>query len=358
MAWACSVADYLKNAYVQASTIQQRQHAFLRPSAFVTTTLPAYIAHHVQEDIEQFSVSGRFPLDIKQLSPGPFRGRTTVITLPGCTLTRRFTSARHSSACWVPQAATLMFPLGGQHAFVQGRLRDASRQIGSLGNHEVYSVIPENYGHLLVTLPLETLARHLDPSESSLFVETLAGIEGGEIDAKRKMELTSRLLQIFVAIERAHAPLPAEALDAYSAEITQLLFAYLAAHAGRDPVRSSNHEKILQRALGLIAAQPDKLFTLDELAREVFASKRAVQYAFGCLLGMSPMRFQKLYRLNLIRRELLLATTPLKFAGLVSTHAFSNPGRTSREYAELFGERPSDTLRKALSGIELPAGEG
>lgn len=322
------------------------------PPAFVTTTQPAYIVHSVQEDIEQYSVSGRFSLDIKQLSPGQFHGRTTVITLPGCTLTRRFTSARYSCGCWVPQAATLVFPLSPQQAFMQGRMRGADQQIGSLGNHEVFSVVPENFGHMLVSLPIETLARHLSPSESCLFIETLSKIENGVVDAQRKADMTARLLQIFVAIERAPAPLPPVALEAYAREITHLLFGYLAAHAGCDPVRSSNHEKIVQRVLNLIASRPDELFTLDELAREVFASKRAVQYAFGSLLGMSPMRFQKLYRLNLVRRDLRHATTPLKFASLVSTHAFSNPGRASREYAELFGERPAATLRKALSGVE------
>lgn len=326
--------------------------AFLRPPAPVTTTLPAYIAHNVQEDIEQFSVSGRFPLEIRQLSPGVFHGSTTVITLPGCTLTRRFTSTGYSSCCWVPQAANLLFPLGPQQAFVQGRQRGAEQQIGSLGNHEVFSVVPENFGHLLVTLPIETLARHLDPSESCLFLETLAQIENGVVDARRKADLTARLLQIFTTIEAAPAPLPAAVLDAYAREFTHLLFDYLAAHSGHAPVRSSNHEKILQRALNLIASQPERLLTLDELAREVFASKRAVQYAFGSLLGMAPMRFQKLYRLNLVRRELRRATSPIKFAGLISHLAFSNPGRVSREYAELFGERPSDTLRKALADAE------
>ncbi|MEY4642445.1 MAG: AraC family transcriptional regulator, ethanolamine operon transcriptional activator [Pseudomonadota bacterium] len=249
-----------------------------------------------------------------------------------------------------------MFSCGDSDAYVQGRVCGPDRQIGSLGDHEVQVVLPKNYAHLLVTLPIEALSGYLSPSECCLFLETLATIEKGLVDPVLKRETCARLLRTFERIEARGDTLTPTMKKEFCRSIVHELFSYLAAHSGVDLLRTSNDEKILGRALNLIASQPEHFFTLEDLAREVFASKRAVQYAFSRILGLSPMRFQKLYRLNLVRNEIRVTRSPLKLSGLLPKHFFSNAGRMSREYEELFGERPRETLRQVLADMPAEAG--
>jgi AraC family ethanolamine operon transcriptional activator len=304
---------------------------------------------YANEDIDEFraSIPG-FDLDVRQLSRGSFSSKSTLITLPDCTLIYRSVGASISSSCWVPEGATFLFPLDRRGVFIRGRQCGPREQSASLGKHEATCVLPEDFAHLLVIVPMESLRAFLAPAEYSFFVDATSRIESQVIDEELKWNTTQQLMQIFRRLEQGPGLGQEQLLEA-STHVINLLYDYLAGHGDVEPYRASNQERILSRALNLIASQPDHVFTLEEMSRGVFASKRAVQYAFSQILGMSPMRVQKLYRLNFVRKELRTAQAPLKFAGILSRHSFSNASRMTREYAELFGERPADTLRRALA---------
>jgi len=80
------------------------------------------------------------------------------------------------------------------------------------------------------------------------------------------------------------------------------------------------------------------------LSRAVWYSERRIRAAFKEVTGVSPMRFMRLRALHEIRCELLSGA-----AGSVTDAAFkwglTELGRFAREYSDLFGELPSETLR-------------
>jgi AraC family ethanolamine operon transcriptional activator len=318
-------------------------------------TQAPFIVHRFAQDIDDYRHSLKvLAPTIRQMSKGWFQGGSTRIHLLDFTLIRRMATASYSSTCWVPHEATFLFPLDDRDALVRGRLLGQQHQIGSLGDHEANIIFPANYRHLFVTLPLHALPRYLDTDECSLFLDALSVIETGLVDAQAKRATTARLAGIVQQIETCALPPLPSTQEEYCVEIVDILFNYLAnylaCHARHAPTRAGNREKILQRSLHLFETRPLHCFSLDELAREVYASKRAVQYAFSSILGLSPMRFQKLHRLNLIRDELKSVASPAKFASLIAKYAFSNPGRLVREYCDFFGERPKDTQRRKPSG--------
>jgi len=86
-------------------------------------------------------------------------------------------------------------------------------------------------------------------------------------------------------------------------------------------------------------------FSLEKISKEIHASKRAIQCAFTAILGITPMRYAKVFRINQLRSELVEVITKPNFTELVTKHSFSNTSRLIREYQEHFGEHPKETHR-------------
>lgn len=307
---------------------------------------------------EHAAVLAKYSPDIRQFSRGHFLGSTTVVSLNELTLIRRSAAASYFANFWLPGEITMAFPLANPNIYLRGKLLGENRQMGTLGDHEVHILLPPQTDLLVVTLPTPALVHYLHPSEHDIFLDTLTTIENVLVDEQTRRSTTARLLAIFTALLDSPAPLTPAQMHEHALAIMAILFNYVAYHRNQNAVRTSNSEKILQRALALLESQPTHSFTLDEIARRIFASKRAVQYAFITSFGISPMRFQKKYRLNQIRKEVIASGTALKFTDIISRYSFSNAGRISREYTELFGERPRDTLLLSRSAADKDNGNG
>ncbi|WP_287287184.1 helix-turn-helix domain-containing protein [Okeania sp. SIO2B9] len=69
--------------------------------------------------------------------------------------------------------------------------------------------------------------------------------------------------------------------------------------------------------------------------------------SFQELFGISPMRYLKVRRLNAVRQR-LKASDPenCTITFLASEFGFYSPSHFTRDYKTMFGELPSETLRK------------
>lgn len=103
----------------------------------------------------------------------------------------------------------------------------------------------------------------------------------------------------------------------------------------------------VRRAEAYIAANWDKPLEIETLAQVTGASVRSIFRAFKQSRGYTPFEFAKRMRLSHARRMLEAgdSATTVAFAC-----GFSDLGRFSKDFAQAFGERPSDVLkrRKAL----------
>jgi AraC family ethanolamine operon transcriptional activator len=289
----------------------------------------------------------KFDLRIKQLSRGLFRGHSTLITLQGITLIRRCAGARYASSGWLPGEAVFVFPVRGGEFYANGRFYGRCTQAATPGNKELHVIFPEEFDQLLVTVPFPILEQYLTEEEVDTFLKILARMESSQIDEVRKSRATRHLLDLFQRIEASPHYLCGPELEECCMNVIAILYEYLTCHQRCGNRKVANHEKILQRALHLVESNPTHFFNLDEIAKESFASKRSVQYAFTSLIGLSPMRYIKISRINDIRKELRTQGKTSNFTSIIAKYAFSNVGRMSREYTEFFGERPRDTLRSA-----------
>ena len=85
--------------------------------------------------------------------------------------------------------------------------------------------------------------------------------------------------------------------------------------------------------------------TLQELCSVSGRSKRSMIYHFSDVLGITPMAYFKLQRLNAVRRALKAANPDTtRVLDIAADFGFYHMGHFAVDYRELFGVLPSVTL--------------
>ena len=85
----------------------------------------------------------------------------------------------------------------------------------------------------------------------------------------------------------------------------------------------------------------------ERLAEVAGVSVSALYDGFRKHRGYAPLAFLKQLRLRRARNELLAAVPGCTVTQVAARWGFLNVGRFSTEYRKLFGERPTDTLRRS-----------
>ncbi|OZH52329.1 AraC family transcriptional regulator [Hydrocoleum sp. CS-953] len=112
-------------------------------------------------------------------------------------------------------------------------------------------------------------------------------------------------------------------------------------------LKPSRRAKLIAQAEKKMLANLDKPLTLKQLAENLGSSSSALLYGFQDLFGVSPMRYLKVRRLNTVRQHLKGCEPENCFiAILASEFGFYSPSHFTRDYKTMFGELPSETLRK------------
>jgi AraC-like DNA-binding protein len=107
------------------------------------------------------------------------------------------------------------------------------------------------------------------------------------------------------------------------------------------------HDMIIVRFEEFLEAHPDRPLYLTQICAAIGVAERTLRVACEEHLGMGPIRFLSLRRLHLVRRALGQADPLTTTVTRVATyHGFWELGRFSVAYRMLFGESPSETLRR------------
>lgn len=103
---------------------------------------------------------------------------------------------------------------------------------------------------------------------------------------------------------------------------------------------------VARRAIDLMHAHPQKLWSTAELARATGVSARALQRTFERSGHPSPMIYLRQLRLHHVHAELAAHSPKSVTVTTVATRwGFLHLGRFASQYRQLFGESPSETLR-------------
>jgi AraC-like DNA-binding protein len=112
----------------------------------------------------------------------------------------------------------------------------------------------------------------------------------------------------------------------------------------------------IARAIELLRTNHDKPLRIAGLARQLGMSVSGLHHHFKAATGMSPLQFQKQFRLQEARRLLLAGDVDAATAGY--RVGYDDASHFSREYRRLFGEPPlrdAERLRGSAASRREPA---
>lgn len=110
---------------------------------------------------------------------------------------------------------------------------------------------------------------------------------------------------------------------------------------------SRRHDAIVARFEEFLGANPDTPLYMIEICAAIGVAERTLRAACEEHLGMGPIRYLSLRRMHLVRRALLRADpATVTVTRLATDHGFWELGRFSVAYRALFGESPSESLRR------------
>jgi AraC family ethanolamine operon transcriptional activator len=148
-------------------------------------------------------------------------------------------------------------------------------------------------------------------------------------------------------------------IESRSASLLEIEFLRRLAACMRDGTPLGNSESMPSGRIDAVRRVEQHLLedlalpqTADDLCRIADTSRRTLEYSFRDYFGTSPKRFIKALKLNAARSDLLAGRYGSEqveeiAAGLGFTHL----GQFSTDYRHMFGEKPSETLRRSPSHI-------
>jgi len=96
-----------------------------------------------------------------------------------------------------------------------------------------------------------------------------------------------------------------------------------------------------------LEAHSDRPLYLPEICESIGVSERTLRGVCEEHLGMGPIRFLALRRMHLVQLALSRAeASSVTVTRIATDHGFWELGRFSVAYRALFGEMPSETLRR------------
>jgi AraC-like DNA-binding protein len=112
------------------------------------------------------------------------------------------------------------------------------------------------------------------------------------------------------------------------------------------------HDMIVAKFEEYLEANPNVPLYLPEICAAIGAAERTLRNACEEHLGMGPIRYLALRRMNLARDALLGADSSTTVTRIATDHGFWELGRFSVAYRVLFGETPSETLQRQRSRLQ------
>lgn len=165
--------------------------------------------------------------------------------------------------------------------------------------------------------------------------------------------LMSRLLKLHKAVAQLAHDTPEvlespEACRALEQQLIHLMVRCLAEGAGVETTTGNRrHNAIIAKFEDYLAAHRDQPLYLAEICLSIGVAERTLRAACEEHLGMGPIRYLTLRRMYLVHRALRGAdAAKTNVTRVVTDHGFWELGRFSVAYRMLFGETPSETLRR------------
>ncbi len=214
-----------------------------------------------------------------------------------------------------------------------------------------------NAAHHVAESSLSVGAMSLAVDELNAAMEAVVGRELPKVLANLVIRPDPALLSRLLKLHRVVAQLARDSHEvlelpqvcrAMEEQLLHLMMRCLAEGASVEiKTGDRRHGAVMARFEEFLEANPDRAIYLGEICAAIGVAERTLRAACEEHLGMGPIRFLTLRRMHLARRALLHAhPSEATVTRIVTNQGFWELGRFSVAYRALFGESPSETLRR------------
>ncbi len=110
-----------------------------------------------------------------------------------------------------------------------------------------------------------------------------------------------------------------------------------------------HRKSVVIKAREFIRENISENITISQLCEITNVSRRTLQYSFETILGITPLQFLRISRLNGVRRTLHDNTQNISVSDIASHWGFWHLSQFSKDYKTLFGELPSQAAKGLLN---------
>lgn len=275
-----------------------------------------------------------------QLSPGSFYGRLDEVALETIQVFKEHTGKALRQQCQVwPNSLWIGIPATGQESRINGQTVSQSEVMCRPGGRNFELVTPEAFDIYGLVIHLPALAE-------------AAERQGVSLDARwqvmpRRQAARETLNAVSFLIERLLASQTLEIASHIHQDI--LLMAMLELLKAEQtstalPPSYAHRKEVVDRVKRYVEEHLEAPVTMEELCQLTHVSRRTLQYSFRAILGISPLQFLRLTRLNRVRRALRMASPEQSVTEIATCWGFWHLGQFAHDYKHQFGESPSHTL--------------
>lgn len=276
-----------------------------------------------------------------QISAGLFHGALTELRLPQLQVFRESLSQSVRQSCRVwPDAIWFGLPDHGASTRINGRQTEADWIMVQPGNVEFELVTPSAYSIFGIVASRELLIETARRYGCQIDWQRVQSAELLQVDAQAQ----AKCLRILSQLLPAEGDSAAEGAAQWQELVLSTLLDMLD-HSCVEPALAASLQRrrhVVALAREYIMAHRSESITVPELCERVHVSRRTLQYCFEDVLGMSPMLYLRMVRLNGVRRQLQDGGAIGDVAG---SWGLSNFSQFSSDYRKLFGHCPSASLR-------------
>lgn len=284
----------------------------------------------------------------EQLSPGRFDGVLEELWIGPLQVFRETTmQALVQQGTAGPHALTLALPVGPTRAdaWFCGRQVGAAPQPVLLATGEFELATRGPFDIVAVGVSAPAWAAELGD------LPALPGRDGGSrvlpcAAAAERDDLRDALLGVLASAGRHPSRVPPPAQLGHIRQLLHDLLAGMAQAPARGGGTAASRQRIVRAARRYMAEHADQTIDVPTLCAALHVSRRTLQYAFEDVLQMGPVAFLRALRLNGMRRDLRRGGDE-PVADRAARWGFWHLSRFAADYRLLFGERPSETLRRA-----------
>jgi len=288
----------------------------------------------------------RWQQQYDQLSPGRFYGRLDEIALPAVQLFKEHTEQALRQDCQVwEDSLWLGIPVRPHGSRINGQPLAGNQIMCRPGGQAFELVTPGHfdiYG-LVVRLP----ALYAAAQQQGIALD-----ERWRREPRRMVHPSTRHALMFV-LERLLGEQGAPVAERLHQDIVMMgLLELLGTWQPNEelPPSHAHRKAVVDSVKRYVEEHHEGPMTMEALCDLTHVSRRTLQYSFTSILGISPLQFLRLSRLNHVRRALRAAVPPQTVTQIATYWGFCHLGQFAHDYRRQFGECPSDTLRTPLAG--------